>query len=122
MLLPFLLLFHTAVSTSPSTPPSNSLLNNLDNLENGSDLNGVAGVLVKSSTGLWLVPSSLQLATSDFDGNDYQDDEYEYKEDLDEGVDSGGLDPEVRGKKFSFSLSSRYATVAKVTSKVHKMQ
>ena len=101
MLLPFLLLFHTAVSTSPSTPPSNSLLNNLDN---GSDFNEVAGMLVKSSTGFWLVPSSLQLATSDFDGNDYQDDDYEYKEDLDEGVDSGGLDPEVGGKKFSFLL------------------
>ena len=98
MFLPLLLLYHTATSTSQS---SNSLLNNLDD---GSDFNGVAGVLVKSPTGFWLVPSSLQLATSDFDGNDYQDDEYEYKEDLDEGVDSGGLDPEVGGKDISFLL------------------
>ena len=119
MLLPFLLLSHTAASTSPSTSSSNSLLNNLDD---GSDFNGVAGMLVKSSTGLWLVPSSLQLSTSDFDGNDYQDDEYEYKEELEEGVDSGGLDPEVGGKKFSFSPYFRSATVAKVISRVHKMQ
>ena len=79
-------------------------------------------MLVESRTGFWLVPSSLQLVNSEFDGNDYQDDDYEYKEELEEGVDSGGLDPEVRGKKFSFSPSSRYATVAKVTSRVHKMQ
>ena len=98
MFLPLLLLYHTATSTSQS---SNSLLNNLND---GSDFNGVAGMLVKSSTGLWLVPSSLQLVNSDFDGNDYQDDEYEYKEDLDEGVDSGGLDPEVGGKDISFLL------------------
>ena len=91
-------------------------------MDDGSDLNGVAGVMVASPTGLWLGASSLQLVTSDFDGNDYQDDEYEYKEDLDEGVDSGGLDPEVGGKKFSFSPSCRSATVAKVISKVHKMQ
>ena len=116
MFLPLLLLYHTATSTSQS---SNSLLNNL---ENGSDFNRVAGVMVASPTGLWLGASSLQLVTRDFDGNDYQDDDYEYKEELEEGVDSEGLDPEVRGKKFSFSLSSRYATVAKVTSKVHKMQ
>ena len=122
MLLTFLLLSHTAASTPPSTSSSNSLPNILNNLDNGSDFNGVAGVLVESRTGFWLVPSSLQLSTSDFDGNDYQDDEYEYKEDLDEGVDSGGLDPEVGGKKFSFSPSSRNATVAKVISRVHKMQ
>ena len=97
MLLPFLLLSHTAASTSPS----NSLLNNLDD---GSDFNGVAGVIVASPTGLWLGASSLQLVTSDFDGNDYQDDEYEYKEELEEGVDSGGLDPEVGGKDISFLL------------------
>ena len=120
MLLPLLLLYHTATSTSQSTSQSsNSLLNNLDD---GSDFNGVAGVLVKSSTGLWLVPSSLQLVTRDFDGNDYQDDEYEYKEELEEGLDSGGLDPEVGGEKFSFSPSSRSATVAKVISRVLKMQ
>ena len=119
MLLPLLLLSHTATSTSQSTSSSNSLLNNL---ENGSDLNRVSGVMVESHTGLWLIPSSLQLVTRDFDGNDYQDDEYEYKEDLDEGVDSGGLDPEVGGEKFSFSPSSRSATVAKVISRVHKMQ
>ena len=92
MLLPLLLLYHTATSTSQS---SNSLLNNL---ENGSDLNGVAGVMVASPTGLWLGASSLQLVTRDFDGNDYQDDDYEYKEELEEGVDSGGLDPEVEGE------------------------
>ena len=101
MLLPFLLLFHTAASTSPSTSSSNSLLNNLDD---GSDLNGVAGVMVASPTGLWLGASSLQLVTRDFDGNDYQDDDYEYKEELDKGVDSGGLDPEVGGKDISFLL------------------
>ena len=102
MFLPLLLLYHTATSTSQSTSSSNSLLNNL---ENGSDLNGVAGVMVASPTGLWLGASSLQLVTRDFDGNDYQDDEYEYKEDLDEGVDSGGLDPEVGGEvQSSYSL------------------
>ena len=122
MFLPLLLLSHTAASTSPPTPSSISLLNILNNLDNGSDFNGVAGVLVESRTGFWLVPSSLQLVNSEFDGNDYQDDEYEYKEELDEGVNSGGLDPEVGGEKFSFSPSSRSATVAKVISRVHKMQ
>ena len=56
-------------------------------------------------------------------GSDYEEEEsYEYEYKDEESFRSGGLDAEVRCKKFSISLSSRSATVANRTSKLEMMQ
>ena len=57
---------------------------------------------------------------TDYNEESQEDEDYEYQ--YESEVRSGGLDAEVRCKKFSISLSSRSATVANRTSKLEMMQ